>query len=181
MKFYSGAMVGLLSVSVLGAEPPLAASGDVHAATDALAAKATRRERFELHRSVGFLSAGMQVGALVFFALDDRQRFARGASGTATYMPPEIAFGSVAELTVIVNYLLAATAPAAPGGATVRNVVHQSLTYASAIANVTRIIIAVMLAGATPGASNEGLVLAHRITAIASPVLFAGATTLQVF
>ncbi len=169
--------------AALAAEPAPEAAvspSDAPPAADAQAVRAARRERFQLHSSLGYLCGGFQLGALVFFGLDDGARFS-GGNGSHSYVIPEIAFGSAAEVVVIVNYLLAATAPSQPGGTSVKNIIHQSFMYASAAANVARIVIAVMLASANNASGNEGLVLAHRITAIASPVLFAAGASLQAF
>ena len=159
--------------------PAAAVTPDAPAA-DAQSVREARRERFGLHRSVGYLTGALQFGSLVFFGLEDNARFGNGDRGRS-YLVPEIALSSAAEVGVIVNYLLAATAPSRPGGTSMRNVVHQSLMYASAAANIARIIIGIALAGTSNPNSGDGLVVAHRITAIASPVLFAAAASIQAF
>ena len=170
----SPALLVLISIAATASadEPPLA--------VEPPSAKAIRNQHFELHRSVGYLTAAAQVGALLVFALDDGARF-NGHDGSHAYVIPEIALGSLVEVGVVVNYLLAATAPASPGGTTARNVIHQTLMYAAAATNVARVIIAVMLAGATGTSGHADLILAHRITAIASPLLFASGIVIQSF
>jgi len=160
--------------------PDAPVAADAPSAVDAEDAKARRRARFELHRSIGYVSEALLLGSLVFFALDDHSRFG-GGSGSKSFLVPEIALGGAAEVALIANYLLAATAPPRPGGTTVKNILHQSLMYASAAANIARLAIAIALSGASSASGNEGLVLAHRITAIASPLLYATAASLQFF
>lgn len=179
-------LLAVLSVAVPAAadeaQPPAPAAAVTPAApaADAASVREVRRERFGLHRSVGYLAGALQLGSLAFFGLEDNARFGNG-DRSRSFLVPELALGSAAEVVVIVNYLLAATAPSRPGGTTMRNVIHQSLMYASAAANVARILIGVALAGTSNPKSGDGLVVAHRITAIASPVLFAAAATIEAF
>jgi hypothetical protein len=142
--------------------------------------RSARKERFQLHREVGFATEAMMLGSLAFYIVDDVQRFGPG-SRVMSFGPVSLSLSALAEVGIIINTLLALTAPPRKGNIPTINVVHQILMYSAAAANIVRFVLGVMLAGATAENVDQGLLNAYRVTSIAGPVLFATGFTLKLF
>ena len=142
--------------------------------------RAARKERFEIHRSVGYFTEAMMLGALAFYIVDDVDRFG-GGERVRSFAPITLSLSAIAEVGIIANVLLALTAPPRKGSIPTINIVHQIFMYSAAAANVVRFILGVMLAGATAENVDQGLLNAYRATSIAAPVLFATGFTLKLF
>lgn len=165
------------------AKPPEAAPAPAADAAPSAAEagpRAVRKERFQAHRSLGFAVEALMLAATGFYIADDVDRFGPGAR-SGVFAVPTLALTSAAEVGMVVNLLLALTAPPRAGAAPVKNLVHQIFVYAGAAANVAKLVVGILLAGATSLSGNEGLVTAYRITSIAAPVLFATGMTIQFF
>jgi hypothetical protein len=143
--------------------------------------RAARRERFEVHRRVGFATEAVMLGALAFYIVDDVNRFSVGGSRVKSFTVPTLALTATAEVGMLVNVLLALTAPPRKGATPPLTIVHQILMYAGAAANIARFVLGVALAGATLETADPGLLTAYRVTSIAAPVLFATGFTLKLF
>ena len=162
------------------AEPAPAPATEAAPSAAEAGPRAVRKERFQAHRSLGFAVEALMLAATGFYIADDVDRFGPGARSGA-FAVPTLGLTSAAEVGMVVNLLLALTAPPRAGAAPVKNLVHQIFVYAGAAANVAKLVVGILLAGATSLSGNEGLVTAYRITSIAAPVLFATGMTIQFF
>jgi hypothetical protein len=144
--------------------------------------RAARKERFEAHRSVGFVVEALMLGSLGLWIADDVTRY--GANpGRSSFTIPTLALAATAEVGLIVNLLLALTAPPRKAGlgAPPLTIVHQILMYAAGAVNIAKFVLGVVLAGATKDNVDPGLLTVYRVTSIAAPALFATGFTLKLF
>lgn len=159
---------------------PAATAPDASLSAADAGARAVRKSRFEVHRSVGFATEAVMLGALATYIVDDVMRFG-GGNRMQSFSVTTLALTATAEVGMIINVLLAFTAPPRKGATPALNIVHQVLMYGGAVANIARFVLGVALLGATAENVDQGLLNAYRVTSIAAPVLFATGFTLKLF
>ena len=139
-----------------------------------------RKERFDIHRSVGFVTEALMLGSLAMYIADDVTRF--GANpGRSSFTIPMLSLAACVQVGMLVNVILALTAPPRKGNTPPLTIVHQILMYSAGAMNIARFVLGVILAGATKATVDPGLLTFYRVTSIAAPVLFATGFTLKLF
>lgn len=144
--------------------------------------RSARKERFDVHRSVGFVTEALMLGALGFYIADDVTRFGANPN-RSSFTIPMLTLAATAQVGMIVNLILALTAPPRKAGLTAPplTVVHQILMYSAGAVNIFRFVLGVVLASANKATVDPGLLTVYRVASIGAPVLFATGFTLKLF